>query len=656
MKIGFVEQCFEKLAVEYLISICKRAGADVQLFLDPTLFADAFYENNALKGIFDYSDKLAARIARSDVDVLAFSVVSDDFLWAARIASKVKQLRDITTVFGGVHPTAVPEYVAANPAVDFVCQGEGEETIVELLDALSSGRKPADIPNICFYDGNRLVKNSLRSLERDMDLVPFPDKELFYEQMPLMRNFYMTITSRYCPFRCTFCYNSTYRDLYTGKGKYLRQRSPENVVEELKLASKYNYKYVMFNDDILGFNKRWVREFAPLYGREIGKPFFCYYHPQYSDEETVSLLADAGCVTANMGIQSIDPDVRSRLFDRWETQDDIRNAISCITRHKIYLNTGHIIGFPGDTEAIEETAGHFYAKTRPDIIGCYWLRLYPGTKITKMVMDSGDLSAEEIDQINRGEGKSFWLGGSAKHQQEIKPFSILFNSLPLLPTWVLRFFLKNKRYRALRKLPFLIVMLVTRVALAMANIKDLYGRWGLFLVVARLRLYALNHIQDFSEGWRRGKSNDASLHRTRTSLAAAEANGAPSGGKRARLGGERTPERVKDVGTMREAVIGRGFDSVSVGQTQAMAADQIQAPFPLTRSNFKVLAAGSSQLEVESRAGLPNANNCCKGEGYEASTCCSENLPTKVVAGASSSEVLVQIESRRRGWIHRSED
>ena len=65
MKIGFVEQCFEKLAVEYLMAICERAGAEIELFLDPTLFADAFYENNLLGRVFDISDRLADRIAAS---------------------------------------------------------------------------------------------------------------------------------------------------------------------------------------------------------------------------------------------------------------------------------------------------------------------------------------------------------------------------------------------------------------------------------------------------------------------------------------------------------------------------------------------------------------------------------------------------------------
>jgi radical SAM superfamily enzyme YgiQ (UPF0313 family) len=490
MKIGFVEQCFEKLAVEYLMAICERAGAEVELFLDPTLFADAFYENNFLGRVFDVSDKLADRIAASDVDLLAFSVVSDDYLWAVSLARKVKARRNIPTIFGGVHPTAVPEYVAANPSVDYVCQGEGEEAIVELMDCLASGRKPDRVANLCFFDGGSLIKNPLRTLESNMDLMPFPNKELYYAQMPVLRRFYMTITSKYCPFKCTFCYNSTQRELYSGKGKYLRQRSPENVIEELMLAKKYKYKYVLFNDDILPFNRRWVREFAPLYQKHFGKPFFCYFHPQYADQEIVRLLADAGCVTANMGIQSIDPLVRSEIFDRWETNEDIRGAINNIMNRKIFLNTGHIIGYPGDSEEIQENASLFYAENPPSMVGCYWLRLYPGTKITKTIIEQGGLSEGEIEQINRGEGKSFWLGGSVKNMEEIRPFSVLLNCMPLMPNALFRYLLKKKRYRALKKLPHVIVMVATRFAQLLFNIKDIYGRWGLYLLIGRIRLYS----------------------------------------------------------------------------------------------------------------------------------------------------------------------
>ncbi|HEU4712554.1 MAG TPA: radical SAM protein [Pyrinomonadaceae bacterium] len=490
MKIGFVEQSFEKLAVECLMSVCREAGAEVELIVDPTLFSDSFYENNFLKRLFDARHRIVDRILQADLDLVAFSVVSDDYLWATSIASLVKQQRDIPTVFGGVHPTAVPEYVAADPSVDYVCQGEGEEALINLMDCLSSGRSPENVLNLCFYKGSRLIKNELKALETDLDRLPFPDKDQYYEQMPVMRKFYMTITSRYCPFRCTFCYNSMTRDLYAGKGKYLRQRSPENVIQELENAKRFGYEYVLFNDDILPFNRRWLREFAPLYKRKIGKPFFAYFHPQYADEEIVRLMADAGCVTANMGIQSIDPAVRRDLFDRMETQQEISNSIRTIRQRNVHLNVGHIIGFPGDTASIEEEGVRFYLENPPSFIGCYWLRLYPGTKITNDLLKAGELTADEIAQINRGEGKSFWLGGSVKNMRDIRPFSILYNILPYVPKALIKFFLTNERYQVLRWLPFSFVTVTARAAQALANIKDIYGRWGLYLFVGRIQLHA----------------------------------------------------------------------------------------------------------------------------------------------------------------------
>lgn len=489
MKIGFVEQCFEKLAVEYLISVCREAGAEAELIIDPTLFSDSFYENNFLKRLFDARERLVQRILRADLDLIAFSVVSDDYLWATSIAALVKKYRDVPTIFGGVHPTAVPEHVAANPAVDYVCQGEGEEALLELMDCLSRGRSPNDVANLCFYDGVSLVKNEVRTLQTDLDRLPFPDKDQYYEQMPVMRKFYMTITSRYCPFRCTFCYNSSMRDLYAGKGKYLRQRSPQNVIAELESAKRFGYEYVLFNDDILPFDRRWLREFAPLYKHKIGKPFFAYFHPQYADEEIVRLMGDAGCVTANMGIQSIDPDVRRLLFDRFETQEEIRSAIRTIRQRKIHLNVGHIIGFPGDSEAIEERGVRFYLDNPPSFVGCYWLRLYPGTKITNELLAAGRLSADEVTQINQGEGKSFWLGGSVKNMKEVRPFSILYNILPYVPGAVIRFLIEKERYHYLRWLPFSLVTVTARAAQALANIKDIYGRWGLYLFIGRVVLY-----------------------------------------------------------------------------------------------------------------------------------------------------------------------
>lgn len=487
MKIGFVQQGFEKLATEHLMAVAKKDGHDIRLIMDPVLFCDSFFDSPRLKRFFQYKDKLLREIFSESPDVIALTCLSDEYAWVMDIAKSIKSVKNIPLIIGGVHATSAPEHVAKSGLFDAVCMGEGEETLLEVLRAIENKEPLNAVQNVCLKSGDEIIKNPLRPLIGDLDSLPFPEKEPFYEKYPLMKKFYTMMTSRHCPFKCTFCYNSTYRDMYKGNGKYLRQRSPENVVEELVWAQKkYGFQSVIFNDDVFTANRRWLREFIPMYRSKVNKPFFCYVHPLYADEEITELLTSANCVTVNMGVQTLDPESRVKLFDRNETDGQIESAIVNIKKRNLHLNVGHIMGFHGDSEDIEENAARFYAETRPDIVGAYWLRLYPGTKITEFYKENNLITQEEISEINDGGGASFWLGGSVKNVDEIKPFSIFLNILPYLPKFLVYFLLKNKRYRFFKKLPFSVIAIAIRVGESLSNFKDLYGKWGFYLFWARM--------------------------------------------------------------------------------------------------------------------------------------------------------------------------
>lgn len=487
MRIGFIQQGFEKLATECLMASAREAGHEVRLFMDPVLFCDSFFESPYLKRFFQYKEKLLRDILSEPLDLIAFTSLSDEYGWTLDIARSIKQHKNIPIIIGGLHASSAPEHVAGAGCFDAVCIGEGEETFLDIVKAHENGQTFENIQNVCVKTDGLIIKNPLRPLIEDLDALPFPHKELFYKKYPLMKKFYTMMTSRHCPFKCTFCYNSTYRDMYKGNGKYLRQRSPENVLDELVWAQKkYGFQNVIFNDDVFTANRRWLREFIPLYREKVNKPFFCYVHPLYADEEITELLSSAKCLTVNMGVQTLDPDARVKLFDRNETDEQIETAITNIKKKNLHLNVGHIMGFHGDTEETEEKAARFYSKLHPDIVGAYWLRLYPGTKITEFYIENNLIAKEEMDEIDDGKGKSFWLGGSVKNVDEIRPFSIFLNILPYLPERAVKFLLNKKRYRLFNRMPFTVVMILMRVVESLSNFKDLYGRWGFYLFWARM--------------------------------------------------------------------------------------------------------------------------------------------------------------------------
>ena len=146
-------------------------------------------------------------------------------------------------VFGGIHATSVPDRVLARDFADFVCRGEGEYPLLELVEALAAGAEDFPIPNIWYKKDGRIVANEARPLIADLDSLPLPDKELFYREAPYARKEYNLQTLRGCLNGCAYCHNGLERRLWQGKGEYLRRRSVDNVMAEL-IAAKKRYDFV----------------------------------------------------------------------------------------------------------------------------------------------------------------------------------------------------------------------------------------------------------------------------------------------------------------------------------------------------------------------------------------------------------------------------
>lgn len=135
MKISFIYLGSENLGIEYLSSVLKKSGHKVELIFDPALFCDKHYLNvDFLAKLFDSRKKIIKRVLESRPDLIGFSVFTHNYKWALSIASLIKKEIDIPIIFGGVHPTILPEDVIANNSVDMICIGEGEEALLELMD------------------------------------------------------------------------------------------------------------------------------------------------------------------------------------------------------------------------------------------------------------------------------------------------------------------------------------------------------------------------------------------------------------------------------------------------------------------------------------------------------------------------------------------
>lgn len=456
MKIAFVTSHYENLGIEYLSSALKAAGHATSLYFEPALFHNFFCDSNFLHDrFFSFREELLARLERDRPDIAAFSVISDNYSWSAEMAREIKRRCGAVIVFGGVHPTAVPEHVLKDGACDYIVQGEAEEAMVELAGALAAGRDPSGIANVGGRRDGVVFLNPPRPLVRDLDSLPLPDKDLFYRECPLIiRKSYMAVGSRGCRFACSYCWNSMMRKVYPGG--CFRRRSPANLIAELELArSRYGIERVTFYDEVFTSDAGWLKEFLALYKERIGLPYFCCVHPSELSEEKVRLLEESGCGAVNIGIQTTSERLCRDVLGRSGDNAGVARALALLRKSRIYVYSNIMLGLPGQTLEEVEADLLFCARHKADLPAIYWLRYYPGTRILDHALSAGVLTEEQAEKI--------------RESREYLPYAITGNSYDpafarlgnlillsgLLPVRLAELIVRRRLYRFLPKANFL---------------------------------------------------------------------------------------------------------------------------------------------------------------------------------------------------------
>jgi len=493
LRITFVYPDFESLGLGYLMSVCRTAGHEVE-----------FIHYRAEDPYFDSKNKhlsfsaVAQAIIDTRPQVAAFSCVTDNYQFQLHVAAQVKHLSpEVMTVFGGVHPTAVPERVIRRPEVDAVAIGEAEISFLEFLKkcSIKAGRAhpPARaIKGFVFMKGRKIVGRYEEGLMvSGLDSLPFPYKDPVVASMKDTGSFYSIITSRGCPFKCSYCFNSYC--MHGRGGLSLRQRSVDNVIKELVWAkSRFDVKYVMFTDDCFTTNTRWLTEFCERYRREVGLPFWCLTHPLYLNRDKIKTLKLAGCNSITIGVQSLSEEINARILNRQSDRKKIAEDIQGFKDYGILVQVDHILGIPDDSLEVEEEAVRFYSKNKPNILSVFWLTYYPKVAILDIALDKGLLTAQDIDRLEEGlkvTPGNFHLGGSLRDSREYYAISFLLNYIPLLPRFLIRLLVKTRLYRGLPIRNFYLAVALPRVLISLKNKRDIIGRSNLVRFINKWLLF-----------------------------------------------------------------------------------------------------------------------------------------------------------------------
>jgi len=405
MKVLFFFRNAEWLGIEYLSSALQAAGHQTDLVFDPGS-GDVEMKVGLLNTTGRFQQKVKSKIQEFQPDLVAFSVLTNLYPWVCQTAKLVKGIVPrVSIIAGGLHPTMFPEVVLQNPDIDFICQGEGEDALVELVEALERGETEFPIDNIWYKKEDRVISNPLRPLRHDLDELPFPDKDMFYKHGCFRDRLYI-MTGRGCPYQCAYCFNHTYKKLYAGKGKYIRQRSVANCIAEIKHYQKrYRVRELFFYDDTFTLDPNWVEEFTTVYRKEIALPYAVNVRANTVTPAVVKMLKESGCFYVVMGVESGNEHVRNDILKRGLSNEVMRQAATVIHDAGLKLCTLNIVGVPTETEEQMWETVEFNHSLKPDggsMASTFYP--FPKTDLYFFAREKGLLSDAACQLVDNGTG------------------------------------------------------------------------------------------------------------------------------------------------------------------------------------------------------------------------------------------------------------
>jgi len=379
-----------------LSSVLKRAGHDTALI----------NVNEKLESV-PSAERLAARVKAEAPDLVGFSLVTTQFQYAVEMAQAVRRaMPGVPIIAGGVHATMDPHGCLESGAFDYVCRGEGEGALLDLLGALERGEDPASIANIWTRRNGRVVSNPVRPF---IDLAELPPKDYeifdFQRMIDAKDGWVGLMASRGCPFRCSYCFNHRMVELYSrdtglkaAELNYVRHHTVDEMMEEIQyLLSRYrNIRMFIFDDDLFTFDREYVREFCRRYRGITDIPFVCNAHVRFMDDELAAILREGGCKIVKFGLESGSERVRREIMHRNMSNADIEKAFAAVNAAGLHSSAFVMIGLPGETTGEMDETIDLLARIRPGRFR--WAIFYPfvNTDAYDMAREMGLIDFEKM--------------------------------------------------------------------------------------------------------------------------------------------------------------------------------------------------------------------------------------------------------------------
>jgi len=382
-----VGSCLPSLGMAYVAAVLEKNGHKVQI-IDCT--AEQISVDIVKEKLKNYSD----------IDFIGLTATTPIFPNALRIARICKEMfPNAKIVFGGVHPTVMPDETLSYDFVDFVVRDEGEETMSELV----SGERPWKILGLSHKKNNKIIHNLARPLIKNLDEIPPPAYNLLpmtkyrpatgsYKRLPAMSIF----ATRGCPGRCTFCHRA-FRGI-------VRPRSARNIIDEIKLLQKdYGIKEVSFYDDTFTLFKNVVKEFCEIIKNEkIDITWSCFTRVDFVDEELLRAMKQSGCHLILFGVESADEEILKNIKKNISLEQ-VEKVVKLARKIGIETRASFMFGNPGETEETIKKTINYALKLDPDEVQFNITTVYPGTEMFEWADKQGYILTKDWAKYNMSE-------------------------------------------------------------------------------------------------------------------------------------------------------------------------------------------------------------------------------------------------------------
>jgi len=331
-------------------------------------------------------EELINKIKDLKPDLVGISAMSVNIMQTFNLADEIKKYNpQIKIIVGGIHPTVMPEHTLSNKNVDIAVVGEGEFTVIELLDALKENHDLNQIKGLAFRKDGEIIVTPRRSLIANLDELPIPLYHLFditkykspyAKKMP----FISMVRSRGCFYSCTFCGNPKMF------GQTFRCQSPERTIAEIDyLVKKFGVKEISFKDTELTLDKNLEKLCDLLIARNYDLIWTCNGRVNNINENLLKKMKRAGCYSLTFGVESGNQEILNRM-KKGITLEQVRKAVDLTKKAGLQIVTNFMIGNAYDTkETIKQTID-FAVELDTDYAYFGFTTPFPGTELREQAV------------------------------------------------------------------------------------------------------------------------------------------------------------------------------------------------------------------------------------------------------------------------------